>query len=344
MRRLALGMWWIALSGFAWAQASPASMSGVVIAPAGTRVADAPIQVRNAQGEQVGRTVTGADGRYTIASLPPGVYTISVAIPCCAIRSFTRRDVRLNAGQLLQFDIHLEPGASQNTLGDDPATIADAIRRRSRIPAKPVPRLANGKPSVAGVWLVNQDRYPEEPLPLPWAAGVQKQRTATDSLLSLNARCLPNTVPTPSGGATPFIVKLVQQPSLMLVLFEGPPGFRQVFLDGRAHPADPNPTWLGHSIGKWDGDALVVDTVGYNEESWIVGSYPHTEMLHVVERYRRPDFAHLQIDVTYEDPGTFTKPVTRHSVWDLAPDEELLEFVCENNKEGRVPTTAAGGH
>src|SRR5436190_21521 len=186
MRRLALGIWFLALTGFAWAQAAPASMFGVVIAPAGTPVADAPIQARNDRGEQVGRTVTAADGRYTIASLPPGVYTISVAMPCCVIRSFTRRDVRVNAGQKLQLDIH--------------------------------------------------------------------------PLLTLDAHCLPNTVPTPSGGATPFMVKLAQQSSLILVLFEGPPGFRQVFLDGRAHPADPNPTWLGHSIGTWDGDALIVAT------------------------------------------------------------------------------------
>jgi|SRR5947207_2022575 len=298
MRRLALGIWFLALTGFAWAQAAPASMFGVVIAPAGTPVADAPIQARNDRGEQVGRTVTAADGRYTIASLPPGVYTISVAMPCCVIRSFTRRDVRVNAGQKLQLDIHLEPGTSQNTLGDDPATVADAIRNRSRIPAKRAPRLANGKPDLSGVWLVNQDRYPEPPSPLPWAATIQKQRTDTDNLLTLNAQCLPNTVPTPSGGATPFMVKLAQQSSLILVLFEGPPGFRQVFLDGRAHPADPTPTWLGHSIGTWDGDALIVGTVGYHGQSWVVGAYPHTEVLHVVERSRRPEFAQLEVEVT----------------------------------------------
>jgi hypothetical protein len=286
------------------------------------------------RGNSVARTDTTSDGRYTFASLPPGVYTLSIQMPCCAISSFTQADVRLNAGETLRIDVHLKTGISQSTLGDDPGTVADAIRNRSRVAAKRAPRLANGKPDLSGIWLVNLDRFPEQLSPLPWAAAIQKQRTDGDALLSLNARCLPNAIPTPGGGATPFLVKFVQHPSLMLVLFEGPPGFRQIFLDRRNHPADPNPAWLGHSIGEWDGETLVIDTVGYNEDSQVLG-YPHTERLHVIERYRRSDFLHLQVQVTYDDPGTFTKSVTRNMAWDLAPDEELIEFVCENNKEGR---------
>jgi hypothetical protein len=108
-----------------------------------------------------------------------------------------------------------------------------------------------------------------------------------------------------------------------------------VFLDGRAHPKDPDPTWMGHSIGKWEKDTLVIDTAGLNDKSWLLQGVwlPHTEMLHIVERYRRPDLAHLNIDLTLEDPGTFTKPVQRHLVWELSPGEEILENVCnENNK------------
>jgi len=88
---------------------------------------------------------------------------------------------------------------------------------------------------------------------------------------------------------------------------------------------------MGHSIGRWDGDTLVIDTVGFNDKSWI-GLYPHTERLHVVERYRRVDMGHLEITMTLEDPGAFTKPWTINMSWVLAPGEEILEYVCENNK------------
>jgi len=335
MRRLALGICWFAFAGVVFAQVPSASLSGVVTTPAGDVVSNAPAQLIDERGNTVARTDTTSAGRYTFQSLPPGVYTLSIQMPCCAISSFRQSDVKLNAGEKREIDVHLKTGASQSTLGDDPATVANAIRGRSRTGPKRAPRLANGKPDFSGIWLVNLDRYPDQPSPLPWAAAIQKQRTDGDNLLSLNARCLPNGIPTPSGGSTPFLVQFAQHATLMLVLFEGPPGFRQIFLDGRNHPADPNPAWLGHSIGKWDGDTLVIDTIGYNEDSQILGGYPHTEMLHVVERYRRPDFSHLQVQMTFEDPGTFTKPVIRNAVWDLAPDEELIEFVCENNKEGR---------
>lgn len=135
----------------------------------------------------------------------------------------------------------------------------------------------------------------------------------------------------PFGAASPFITKFVHTPLLLLMLFEDVPGFRQIFLDGRSHPSDVNPTWMAHSIGKWEGDTLVVDTVGFHDRSWI-GVYPHTEMLHMIERYRRVDFGHLEVLVTFEDPGAFTKPWNMNLTWDLAPQEELLEFVCENNK------------
>ena len=97
-----------------------------------------------------------------------------------------------------------------------------------------------------------------------------------------------------------------------MILFEDVPGFRQVFLDGRGHPSNWDPTWMGHSTGKWDGDVLVVDTVGFNDRSWLGGigggNIPHTEMLHMTERYRRVDFGHMDLALTFDDPGTFVKP------------------------------------
>jgi hypothetical protein len=122
----------------------------------------------------------------------------------------------------------------------------------------------------------------------------------------------------------------------MVILFEDSPGFRQVFLDGRIHTQDSNPTWMGNSIGKWAGDLLVVDTVDFNDRSWIGsaggGVIPHTEKLRMTERYKRVDFGHMELQVTFEDSGALTKPFHLNLKLDLAPQEEVLEYVCENNK------------
>ena len=107
---------------------------------------------------------------------------------------------------------------------------------------------------------------------------------------------------------------------------------RQVFPDGRGHPKELNPSWYGHATGKWDGDTLVIDTVGFNDRGWI-GPNPVTEKLHLTERYHRRDVAHLDIEVTIDDPGTYKKPWQMVMVWDLAPNEEVQEFVCEDGNK-----------
>ena len=333
MRRFVLGLCCLAVSTVATAQGNSGSLFGVVTLPDGKPAANAPVRAADADGKIVGRALATADGQYLIASIPSGVYTVGVLMPCCAIAAFTEPGVTVSAGQKLRFDVHLKLGASQYTLGDDPAVVANGMRNRSRVQGKRVPRSSSGKPDFAGLWLINADPYPEAPAPLPWAAAIAKQRTDTGAP-SPSQRCLPSNVPTPTGAGSPFVVKVLHEPKLVVLLLEGPPGFRQIFLDGRGHPADPNPTWLGHSIGKWEGDTLVVDTVGYNDQSWLLNGLPHTEMLHIVERFQRPDFGHLNVHVTYEDPGTLMKSVVRSAVWDLATEDDILEFVCENNKEG----------
>jgi hypothetical protein len=107
-------------------------------------------------------------------------------------------------------------------------------------------------------------------------------------------------------------------------------GFRQIFLDGRAHPKEPNPSWLGHAIGRWDGDTLVVDVTGFNETS-VMGFARHTQQLHLTERYWRRDLGHMEVEVAAEDPGALSKPWTFKMVWNLTPEQELLEFVCGEN-------------
>jgi hypothetical protein len=333
MRRLAISAWVVILCEVLLAQGAGGTLTGVVTGPTGAPVADAPIQAKNRQSGAVARAVTAVDGRYRLAPLVAGSYDISISMPCCAFDPFEQQDVAIQAGQTRQLDVRLAEGVSLNTVGDDPGTLAAILRNRAKVPSRPVPRVA-GKPDLSGVWLANEDRYPEQPSLLPWAAALVKERIGNAFKDAPHTRCLPEGIPTPAS-IGPFMAKTVQTPSLLVVLFEDAGGFRQIFLDGRPHPPDPDPSWVGHSIGQWDGDTLVVDTIGYNDKSWL-GIAPHTEMLHVTERIRRPDFGHLEIRVTFEDPGTLTAPWHQNVTWELAPTEEVVAYVCENNKAERL--------
>ena len=173
--------------------------------------------------------------------------------------------------------------------------------------AKPTPRTSDGKPDFNGLWGPDHNFIYDitsalkkgDVLPLqPWAEKVTKERMSN---ADPEARCLPAGVPR----MAPYPWKIVQQPKLMVFLFEGNiHTYRQIFMDGRGHPADPDPTWYGHSIAKWDGDTLVVDSIGFNDKFWFdFAAHPHTEKLHVTERYRRPDYSHLDYEVVIDDPG-----------------------------------------
>jgi hypothetical protein len=133
----------------------------------------------------------------------------------------------------------------------------------------------------------------------------------------------------------PYPYKIFQVPGATLMLYEGFTTFRQVFTDGRALPKDPQPSWLGYSVGKWDGDTFVVDTVGVNARTWLDNAgRPHSDAMHLTERYHRRDFGHLEMQLTIDDPGTYTKPWTVNENANLLPDTDLLEYVCtENNRD-----------
>jgi hypothetical protein len=113
--------------------------------------------------------------------------------------------------------------------------------------------------------------------------------------------------------------------------------YRQIFLDGRELPKDPNPAWMGYSVGRWEGDTLVVESAGYNDRTWLdPGGHPHTESLRITERFHRDDFGHLTIDVTYSDPGAYEKPWTARTEMGYLADTELLEYVCAENEKDRI--------
>ncbi len=204
----------------------------------------------------------------------------------------------------------------------------------------PAPKTADGKPDLSGIWLVNgldaKNIAPNgvEPPLQPWAETLYRQRLLTSGRDRPGTRCLPPGLPladlVPDG---PF--KLIQTPGMLVILYETFTTYRQVFTDGRALPKDPNPAWMGYSVGKWEGDTLRIDTEGFNDETWLdADGHPHSESLHVVENFRRKDFGHMELQVVIDDPRAYTSAWTT-SKWDfvLLPETELIEFVCNENEK-----------
>jgi hypothetical protein len=204
----------------------------------------------------------------------------------------------------------------------------------------PAPRLTNGKPDLSGVWRVKQSSYltyvtsdlKEEEI-RPWAAALYKQRADDYRKDSDGIACLP---PGPKAGISGLglPMKIVETPNLVVVLYEYETIYRQIFTDGRGLPEDPNPTWMGYSVGHWDGDTLVVTTAGFNDRTTLdLGGHPHTEALRVTERFHRRDASHIDLLVTLDDPKAYTRSWTLPVELDLMPDGELIEYVCENERD-----------
>lgn len=215
---------------------------------------------------------------------------------------------------------------------------AAAAEAKAKAPKEPAPRLTDGRPDFSGVWSsdlhfiydISEALKKDEQLPLqPWALKAAKERMSKEDP---EANCLPTGVPR----LAPYPWNIAQTPKYIYFLFEGNiHSYRQIFMDGRKHSADPNPTWYGESIGKYDGDTLVVDTIGFNDKFWFdFAGHPHTEKLHIIERYRRPDLGHLEWETTIDDPGAYTRPFTLYGHAVLQPGTDLIEYICqENNKD-----------
>src|SRR5947207_9131847 len=203
----------------------------------------------------------------------------------------------------------------------------------------PTPRTADGKPDLSGIWRgagpiyrfnIAQDLKPEDIQ--PWAEALFLERVRDSRKDSPLARCLPVSVPFHNFFN---LTKVVQTPGFIMILYESPNSpHRTVFTDGRDLPKDPNPTWLGYSVGRWEGDTLVVTSAGFNDKAWLDSSgHPVTDALRITERLRRRDFGHMDFEMTIDDPKVFTRPFTVKKERLLAPDTELLEDVCENERE-----------
>ena len=287
-------------------------------------VVNATVQARNVKTDALHETKSDESG-YTLNDVPAGTYEITVPPLGYRTDRFVKKDVRVSSRQTLDLDIELTKG-NLGVVGDDGAYLA-MLNKYAGIEGA-APRTASGKPDLGGVWLGNLDPDQTAPDLLPWAAKEFETRQANEQRDNPAAFCLPVPIP-----ITPTLYKFVQTESLLVQIIEDVPSVRQVFLDGRPHPKNLDPSWSGHSIGHWEGDTLVVETVGFNDLSWLINGAPHTDRMRVVERFRRPDLGHLKLDVTFDDPGAFKAPWDMHLIWTLAPGEEIVEYVCNENND-----------
>jgi hypothetical protein len=203
--------------------------------------------------------------------------------------------------------------------------------------AAPAPRTAEGNPDLSGLWNrispkyrvnITADLKPEEVQ--PWAKALVQQRTEDLGRNSMNAQCLPSGpgYSTDADSTSGGMMKIIQTPANIVIL-NPDLTYRQIFMDGRALETSPNPSWMGYSVGRWDGDTLVVESFGFNDRTWLdTSGHPHTEALRMTERYRRRNFGNLDLEVTLQDPAVYARPWTVAVRAELAADTELIEYVC----------------
>jgi hypothetical protein len=241
------------------------------------------------------------------------------------------------------------PAASQGRQGGGGQGGANAK------PMPPVPRMSDGSPNLGfadpankGVWRTTQHRdfaaelieRKEEGIPFqPWAKALYDYRNKTELKDDPEGFCLPTGGPSATSNRTQAPWEFLQMPEQKRIIriFEGQAHMWQViYMDGREHPQEAYdlPTWMGHSTGRWDGDTLVVDTVGFNEGHWLsVGGAPRTSQLHLIERFTRVDYNNLRYEATIDDPGAYTRPFKIG--WNLpwGAGQELVENVCVENNQ-----------
>jgi len=216
----------------------------------------------------------------------------------------------------------------------------------------PAPRTADGKPDLSGMWgwinigtpcgaqctdtqisreFINIAASLKDPLPYqPWAADLVKKRRLEQGL-DPNVHCMPRDAP--RIWTDDYYKRIFEVPGRVLILTERNMQYRQIFTDGRALPKDPNPTWNGYSIGHWDGDTLVVETIGYRDDLWLDASgNPLTEQGKTIERIRRPNYGNLEVEITIDDPKAYTAPWTVKIAEPLILDSELIDYYCLENE------------
>lgn len=208
--------------------------------------------------------------------------------------------------------------------------------------AAPARRTPDGKPDLSGFYMpwdpvkyllnLAADMKPGEVPLQPWADALYKERIANNGKDHPGVSCLPSGIPEKNN--IPDGLKVVQTPDLIVFLYESRTIYRQIFLDGRPLPKNAQPTWMGYSVGHWEGDTLVVETIGQNGKTWLdMRGLPGTESLRVIEKFTRSTIGRVDIEVTIDDPKAYTKPWTVRMAWRLIPDTDLIESICEENNK-----------
>ena len=219
----------------------------------------------------------------------------------------------------------------------------------------PVPRTPDGKPDLSGLWRPELTPYrfdviqdvKDEEIFRPGAEALFLKRAVNLRHDNPVTHCLPAGPQAIFAAGSTRFYRIVQSPNVVALLYELG-DFRQIYTDGRELPKDPSPTWMGYSIGHWEGDTLVVETAGFNDRTWLdMVGHPHSERLRVTEKFRRADFGHMQVQVTYDDPETLTRPLTLSVAVNYAADTDMLEYVCnedERDTDHLVGTAKAATH
>jgi len=205
--------------------------------------------------------------------------------------------------------------------------------------ARPTPPPPQSGPPAATFFNIGAG-FPDGKLPLqPWAAKVLKERTDNNSKDNPDAHCLPMGLMQLHEHPQPR--KIIQTRNLMVIIYEANSGLRQIFMDGRPlPPADVEPWWYGYSVGHWDGDTLVVETTGFRDDVWLdVNGSPLTNKGSMIEKFRRPTYGKLDIEVTIDDPSAYTKPYTVAVHQQIMLNTELIEFICSENEKSDTHLT-----
>jgi len=205
----------------------------------------------------------------------------------------------------------------------------------------PAPKSPDGHPDLSGVWVprgryivdLAQDLKPGDVSFQPWAEAVYKHRVDTLGKDDPQAHCVLSGTPRENAITYPYKILNTTNREIV-ILYEALHSYRQIFMDGRELPKDPNPSWMGYSIGRWDGDALVVESKGFPDGIWLDNNgHPGTESLRLTERFRRRDFGHIDLQVTVDDPKAYMKPWTVTIPLLALPDGELIEYACDENEK-----------
>jgi len=198
-----------------------------------------------------------------------------------------------------------------------------------------LPKAADGRPDLSGIWRSSSNRYltdlsvrSAQPSFTPWGRMLYDARRAASGKGRPSERCLPRGVPSMMlARDEPW--KVVQTSDAVIILFRESLHYRQIFTDGRPFPEDPAPTWIGYSIGRWEGDTLVAETIGLTEETWLDdGGHPHSDVLRVIERFRRRTARAMDVEITIDDPKAYTKPWKVTVAFERVANTDLGEQPC----------------